>query len=269
MEKIIVAVRGGGDIATGVVYRLKKCGFDVVILESEKPSAIRRTVSLCMAVYDGRAQVEDITAVLTDAGHYRDVLDRGEIPVIIDPDCVSLEKIKPDVLVDAVIAKRNLGTRIDMAPFTVALGCGFTAGEDVHAVVETMRGHTLGRVIYSGDAAPNTGSPGEIGGKSAERAIYSPCAGKIKVIKDIGTVVLEGETIAVVGGVDIKAPFEGLVRGMIHDGYEVPEGMKIADVDVRKQETGNALMISDKALAVGGGVVEAVMAHLRDRIWTE
>ncbi|MGE4319409.1 MAG: selenium-dependent molybdenum cofactor biosynthesis protein YqeB [Deferribacterales bacterium] len=269
MEKILTAVRGGGDIATGVIYRLKKCGFDVVILECAKPSAIRRTVSLCMAVYDGRAQVEDLTAVLTDTEHYRDVLNSGSIPVIIDPDCASLEKIKPDVLVDAVIAKRNLGTRIDMAPFTVALGCGFTAGADVHAVVETRRGHTLGRVIYSGEAAPNTGTPGEIGGKSAERVIYSPYAGKIKVLRDIGSVVREGETIAIVGDAEIKAPFDGLVRGMIQDGYETPVGMKIADVDVRKTETGNALMISDKALAVGGGVVEAVMGHLRDRIWTE
>lgn len=260
-NKRLIAVRGGGDIATGVVYRLKKCGFDVVILETSKPTAIRRTVSLCMAVYEGVSEVEGIKAVLTTPENVAEYID--VVPVIVDENCSCLSILKPFAVVDATIAKRNTGMNINMAEVTVALGCGFTAGVDVHAVVETMRGHNLSRVIYEGSAMADTGVPGVIMGKSSERVIKAPCDGIIKIIKDIGSVVNEGEVIALCGDSEITAPFSGLVRGMIKDGFIANQGLKIADIDPRIDELKNCYTISDKALAVGGGVVEAVFTLMR------
>jgi xanthine dehydrogenase accessory factor len=250
-----IFVRGAGDIATGVIVRLTRCGFHVAALESPCPSAIRRTVSLCEAVYAGQARVEGVTARLVSAlpGEWPDY-----VPLLIDPDCGVLDRVVPAALVDAILAKRNLGTRMDMALATVGLGPGFTAGKDVHAVVETMRGHNLGRVLWQGSALPNTGIPGLVGGYAAERVIHAPVAGKVHIIRDIGSKVGENELLATIDGTPVTSRIPGVVRGMIREGYKVFQGMKMADVDPRENADWHS--VSDKALAVGGGVVEALMA---------
>ena len=250
-----IFVRGAGDIATGVIVRLVRCGFSVAALESPRPSAIRRTVSLCEAVYAGEARVEDVTARLVPTLPCE---WPGYVPLLIDPDCGVLDRVVPAALVDAILAKRNLGTRMDMAPATVGLGPGFTAGKDVHAVVETMRGHNLGRVLWQGSALPNTGIPGMVGGYAAERVIHAPVDGKVHIIRDIGSKVGENELLATIDGTPVTSRIPGVVRGMIREGYKVFQGMKMADVDPRENADWHS--VSDKALAVGGGVVEALMA---------
>lgn len=259
----IVVVRGGGDLATGVIQKLHRVGLRVVVLETARPTAIRRTVALCEAVYDGVARVEDLTARrVEEIASCMAVWERGEIPLLVDPGMECLTLLRPSGIVDAVLAKRNLGLRADLAPVVVALGPGFTAPADAHAVVETMRGHDLGRVIFSGSAMPNTGIPGEIGGKSAQRVVHAPCAGVVRHYRKIGDTVREGERILSVGETSVAAPFTGLLRGLIRQGLEVPEGMKIADVDPRLDSDCNS--ISDKARCLGGAALEAYL-HLRNR----
>ena len=249
-----VIVRGAGDIATGTILRLKRCGFSVAALECARPTAIRRTVSLCQAVYDGFATVEGVTARLTDR------LPDAEtdwVPLIIDPAGDTIKTARPAAVVDAILSKRNLGTSIGMAPATVALGPGFTAGKDVRAVVETKRGHTLGRVIWSGAALPNTGVPGVVVGFGKERVIHAPVEGNIHIISDIGAKVERGDTIAAVSDTAVKAEISGIVRGMLPEGFCVHRGLKMADIDPR--EDADWRTVSDKALAVAGGVLEALL----------
>lgn len=250
-----IFVRGAGDIATGTLLRLKRCGFSVAALEIPTPSSIRRTVSFSEAVYDGEATVENILA-----RRVANLPDKPTdwIPVLIDPDGAAIETARPLAVVDAILAKRNLGTHIHMAPATVALGPGFVAGQDVRAVVETKRGHTLGRVYWTGAAIPNTGIPGVVGGYGIERVIHAPVAGKLQIIRDIGSEVEKGEVIAHLNGTPVRAPISGLIRGMLRDGYSVPAGMKMADIDPRPDTDWRT--VSDKALAVAGGVLEALMA---------
>lgn len=258
----LVIVRGGGDLATGTIARLRQCGFPVVVLEVPAPSAIRRTVAFCEAVYTGAQTVEGMTcrrAGTPDAA--RAMLAQGELPLLVDPEGASIAALRPMAVVDAILAKKNLGTRRQMAPITVALGPGFTAGQDVDAVVETMRGHDLGRVIYTGAARPNTGVPGLIGGYGAERVIHSPAAGTLRAVRRIGDGVEQGEPIAFVGGTPVPATLTGLLRGLIRDGYPVTEGLKIADIDPRAGEAKNCFTISDKSRCIAGGVVEALL-HL-------
>ena len=269
MDNLIV-VRGGGDIATGTIYKLFKCGFRVLVLETEKPSAIRRNVSLCEAVYNGSQTVEDITCTLAaDFAHAEKLLYNEGLAMMVDPQCKAVEYFKPFAVVDAIIAKKNTGMTIDMAPVTVALGPGFEAGKDVHAVVETNRGHNLGRVIYSGPAAANTGVPGIIKGYGRERVMHSPAQGVIKNIRHITDTVKAGEVVAVIENTDgvweVKAGLDGILRGLIRDGYPVTKGFKIADIDPRSEEYENCFTISDKARCVAGGVLEAVM-HLKGRV---
>ena len=249
-----VIVRGAGDIATGTILRLKRCGFAVAALECARPTAIRRTVSLCKAVYDGAATVEGVTARLTDR---LPDMETDWVPLIIDPAGDIIKTAHPAAVVDAILAKRNLGTSMDMASATVALGPGFTAGQDVRAVVETKRGHTLGRVLWSGAALPNTGVPGVVGGFGKERVIHSLVEGKIHIICDIGTKVEKGDTIATVGGTAVKAEIPGIVRGMLPEGFYAHKGLKMADIDPREDADWHT--VSDKALAVAGGVLEALL----------
>lgn len=252
----LIVVRGAGDIATGVLLLLHRSGFKVVALETEKPTAIRRTVAFSEAVYDGETTVEGVTARrISNISE----LKYSDIPILIDPDCTTLKGLQPAAVIDAVIAKRNLGTRIDMAPFTCALGPGFTAGIDVHAVIETMRGHDLGRVIYKGAAIANTGVPGEIDGHSSRRVIHAPRAGILHIIRDIGSQVEEGETIARIDGVVVAATLTGLLRGMLRDGFELQKGMKMADIDPRRDEQVNCHTVSDKARCIAAGVLLALM----------
>lgn len=250
-----IIVRGAGDIATGTILRLKRCGFAVAALESPRPTAIRRAVSLCQAVYTGQAEVEDVTARLVSALPPENA---AWVPLLIDPEGRLLRGLRPAAVVDAILAKRNTGTVMDMAPATVGLGPGFNAGRDVHAVVETMRGHTLGRVIWNGKALPNTGIPGVVGGYGKERVIHAPVGGTLHILRDIGCKVEKGEHIALIGGAPVEATLSGVVRGMLPEGFPVWPGLKLADIDPR--EDADWRTVSDKALAVAGGVVEALMA---------
>lgn len=261
--KECVIVRGGGDIATGTIYKLRKCGFRVLVLEVENPSAIRRNVAFCEAVYEGSKQVEDMRCIL---GHSllecEKIMDEGHVAMLVDPMGECISSVKPIALVDAILAKKNLGTKKDMAKLTIALGPGFGAGKDVDVVIETMRGHSLGRLIYEGCAIKNTGIPGNIAGYSKERVIHSPCAGICHNVKKITDIVEKGEIIAYVDDTPVYASMSGLLRGLIRDGYPVTCGFKMADIDPRKDEYNNCFTISDKARCIAGGVVEAILHDL-------
>lgn len=266
MNKKIVVVRGGGDLASGVIHRLHRCGYRVLILECENPSAIRRMVSFCEAVYDGEAFVEGVLCQRIEGTEQcSEIWESGEIPLLVDPKGACIEGLQRNgqlsAVIDAIIAKKNLGTTKEMAPLTIGLGPGFQAGEDVDFVVETMRGHDLGRIIEEGMALPNTGIPGLVGGKSHERVIHSPAAGKIRNQAKIADLVEEGQTIAFVGETPVKAAITGVLRGIIREEYQVFEGMKIADIDPRKEERQNCYTISDKARCIAGSVVEILLSH--------
>ncbi len=261
--KECVIVRGGGDIATGTIYKLRKCGFRVLVLEVENPSAIRRNVAFCEAVYDGSKQVEDMRCILAHSLlECEQIMDEGHVAMLIDPKGECISSVKPIALVDAILAKKNLGTKKDMAKLTIALGPGFEAGKDVDVVVETMRGHKLGRLIYEGYAIKNTGIPGNIAGYSKERVIHSPCEGICHNVKKITDIVEKGEIIAYVDDTPVYASMSGLLRGLIRDGYFVTCGFKMADIDPRKDEYDNCFTISDKARCIAGGVVEAILHDL-------
>ena len=251
-----VIVRGGGDLATGVVQKFMRAGFNVLILETQEPTAIRRSVSLCEAVYDGYARVEDIecrkVTVLEDA---LSCWQEGIAALLVDPEGKSIEKVKPAAVIDAVMAKRNMGTTRDMSPVTIALGPGFYAGKDVHAVIETMRGHNLGRLILEGCALPDTGIPGEVAGESIRRVIHTPQEGIIEHEKKIGDIVKQGDVLFKINGIKVTAPASGLLRGLIREGIYVKKGMKAADIDPRTDI--NWRTISDKARCLGGAALEA------------
>lgn len=260
MEKDIVIVRGGGDIASGAIQKLHRSGFRVLVLEIENPTAIRRNVAFSDAVYNGTSEVEGTKAVLIKNLEELEVaFNNNLIPIVVDPKGEYIEKLKPLAVVDGILAKKNLGTKKTMAPITVALGPGFEAGVDVDIVIETMRGHNLGRLIFEGFAIENTGVPGEIAGFSKERVIHSPAEGIIENIKTIGDIVKAGEVIAKVGEEPIYASIDGLLRGIIKNGFLVNKGLKIADIDPRLKEVENYTTISDKARNIGGGVLEAIL----------
>lgn len=258
---MLVVIRGAGDIATGAALRLHRSGLQVVMTDLPAPTAIRRTVCFSQAIVLGRTMVEDVTAVRAETAEQALArLREGVIPVLPDGEGACVPALKPDALVDAILAKRNLGTRITDAPAVVGVGPGFTAGEDCHAVVETMRGHTLGRVYYTGSALPNTGIPGLIGGFSGERVLRAPADGVFRQRLEIGALVREGDVAGEVDGVPMRCTLTGVLRGILADGTPVFHGMKAGDVDPRGEQA-NCTTASDKALAVGGGVLEAVL-HL-------
>jgi xanthine dehydrogenase accessory factor len=261
----LILIKGAGDLGTGVAWRLHKAGFPVIITELAQPLVVRRTVAFASAVYEGAITVEGITARRAESfDDVRRWLDTGIIPVLVDPTTRAREIFAPDVLIDAVMAKHNTGTRITDAPFVIALGPGFTPGVDCHAVIETKRGHNLGRVWWDRPAEANTGIPGEIGGKSAERVLRAPCDGVVKGVKQIGDEVRAGQVIARIGKVDVRAPFDGILRGLVHDDLMVKTGMKIGDVDPRANRE-HCFTISDKALAIGGGALEAVLTWMNTK----
>jgi len=255
-----VVVRGGGDIASGTIQKLYRSGFNVVILEVEKPTAIRRNVAFSDAIYNGETLIEGIKAIrVTSIEEIKEAHKNNSIPIMIDPEGKIIKELKPLAVIDAILAKKNLGTNKEMAPITIALGPGFKADVDVDVVIETMRGHNLGRLIFDGYAMPNTGSPGEIAGYSTERVIYSEADGVIKNICNIGDIVSKGDVLAYIGDTKVIAPIGGLLRGLIKDGTCVYEGLKIGDVDPRLREIKNYTTISDKARNIGGGVLEALL----------
>ena len=264
IKKPWIVVRGGGDLASGTIHKLARCGYSVLVLEIENPSAIRRNVAFSEAVYEGSCQIEGITARLAvTLEEAQQMMKNREIPVMVDPYGEILKEIQPEVLIDAILAKRNLGTNREMSPITIALGPGFVAGMDVDAVIETKRGHHLGRVILDGSAEPNTGVPGMIGGYAKERVIHSPEEGILRNVKHITNTVKKGEIIALVetrdGTVEVPATIDGLLRGLIRDGYPVTKGFKIADIDPRMEEYENCFTISDKARCIAGGALEAML----------
>ena len=298
-KNLLIICRGAGDLATGIIHRLHRAGHRVIALETDYPAAIRRQVSFCEAVYDGSAAVEGVTARLvpaladaetdtetysgindTPAAHIvsekwdssaiEAVLEAGEVPLLIDPKGESIALLKPDVVVDAIIAKKNLGTTINMAPLVIGVGPGFTAGQDVHLVIESMRGHNLARIITDGMAQPNTGVPGNIAGFTSERVIHAPAAGYIHDVRKIGDIVQKGDEIARIYPdkesydnalseyVPVNATITGIIRGLIREGYYFRKGFKIADIDPRESELTNCFTISDKARSIAGSVLEAV-----------
>ena len=300
-KNLLIICRGAGDLATGIIHRLHRAGHRVIALETDYPAAIRRQVSFCEAVYDGSAAVEGVTARLvpaladaetdtetysgendTPAAHIvsekwdssaiEAVLEAGEVPLLIDQKGESIALLKPDVVVDAIIAKKNLGTTIDMAPLVIGVGPGFTAGQDVHLVIESMRGHNLARIITDGMAQPNTGVPGNIAGFTSERVIHAPAAGYIHDVRKIGDIVQKGDEIARIYPdkesydnalseyVPVNATITGIIRGLIREGYYFRKGFKIADIDPRESEITNCFTISDKARSIAGSVLEAVSA---------
>lgn len=278
-KKDLIVVRGAGDLATGTIHRLKKAGFRLLVLEAEHPAAIRRQVALSEAVYAGSARVEDVEAVrmdvdLAEKKNRKELLEqemeriwkKDGVPVLVDPAGLSIAALRPAVVVDAILAKKNLGTTKEMAPLVIALGPGFTAGEDVDVVIETKRGHNLGRVIRSGSAVPNTGIPGIIGGHGKERVMHAQAEGILRNAASIGDIVEARAVIAEIetenGTVPVEASLSGLLRGLIRDGYPVTKGFKIADIDPRKEELQNCFTISDKARCIAGSVLEVICGEL-------
>ena len=260
IDKKLVIVRGGGDIATGSIQKLYRVGFKVLILEIEKPTFIRRKVSFSEAIYDNETKIEGISAKFCRSfNELESCWNEKKIPVLIDPEGKSIEKFRPFAVIDAILAKKNCGTVKEMAPITIALGPGFVAGKDVDIVIETMRGHNLGKLIFEGKSIENTGIPGIINGIGKERVIYSPCSGIVRHNCKIGDMVEKNQVIATVDGVDVLATINGVLRGVIKEGCEVPEKFKIADIDPREQEQANCFTISDKARAIGGAVLEAIL----------
>lgn len=269
MTDLLCVIRGGGDLATGVAWRLTRAGVAVVVTELAKPLTVRRTVALSTAVTDGSADIEGMVGQLAPTAEDACVIARrdtdgaavAEVGVVVSPE---LPDVGADVVIDARLAKRNIDTTIGDAPLVIGLGPGFTAGLDCHAVVETMRGPHLGRVLWSGNAEPDTGTPGIVGGRGAERVIRAQCDGEVRWVRAIGDIVDDHEVLGTVDDLPVLAPFAGVARGMILHGSEVASGTKIGDVDPRIDPAA-CDEISDKALAIGGGAVEAVLWWNRGR----
>lgn len=269
----LVLIRGGGDLATGVAYRLHKTGFPIIVLELERPLVIRRTVALATAVLEGTVHIENLHAQLAHSpAEALTLAQTSTIPVLVAPQLHNSQFTKrPSVdhdsqliIIDARLAKRNIDTTLHQAPLVIALGPGFTAGADCHAVIETMRGHSLGRVLWHGPALPNTGIPGIIAGKGKERILRAPTKGIVNWSLEIGDLVADGDMIGDVAGQPVLSPFDGVVRGLIAEETAVTQGLKIGDVDARK-DVAACFTISDKALAVGGGVLEAILTWMNKK----
>ncbi len=263
MKKVLI--KGAGDLATGIACRLHRCGYQVVMTEIAVPTTVRRTVAFSRAVYEEKAVVEDITGILCHSTEEIEAaVAHDRIGVIVDEFCKIRELWKPDIVVDAILAKVNLGTGITEADIVIGVGPGFTAGVDCHAVVETKRGHDLGRVIWKGSAIPNTGVPGMIGGYDKERIIRAASEGIFRGAVTIGTVVAKGEIVGYSGETPIYAEVGGVVRGLLQDGVPVTPGMKSGDVDPRGVVE-HCYTVSDKATAIGGGVLEAILSLEKKR----
>lgn len=258
-----VVVRGGGDLATGVAWRLFRCGFPLVVLELSHPLVIRRGVAFANAVFDGRCAVEGIEAVLTDAPRLA-ALDH--VQVVIDPDGDSVRRLKPTVVVDARMAKRRNDTHLQDADIVVALGPGFEAGVDCHLVVETQRGHFLGRVYTHGTAIPDSGVPGRLGGESVQRVLRAPEDGTFECNVTLGAQVAAGDVVGTVGQAPVVSSIGGTLRGLLRGGTPVRAGVKVGDVDPRPPHEIDLHVISDKSRAVGGGVVEAILGRWQGRV---
>jgi xanthine dehydrogenase accessory factor len=256
-----VLIRGGGELASAVAIRLQRSHFQVLMTEAANPEAVRRRVSFCEAVYEGQKTVEGVTArlVKTPEEVYA-AWRQGELALVVDPEAKIRESLRPDVVIDAIIAKKNLGTKMSDALLVIGLGVGFTAGQDVHVIVETNRGHNLGRVVRSGQAEPDTGKPGVIAGYSSERVMRAPAEGVFRTAKNIGDLVQAGDIVAYVGKEPMRTIIPGIIRGLLRDGAPVTKGMKSGDVDPRANPD-YVDTVSDKGSAIAGGVLEAILAR--------
>jgi xanthine dehydrogenase accessory factor len=256
---ICVLIRGGGEMASGIAHRLHQCHMKVLITEIAAPTAVRRTVAYAEAIYDGCHAIENVKSFKVATVHQaHELWEADMIPIFIDPGAAVRREVKPGVIVDAIMAKRGSSTAISDAPLVIGIGPGFTAGGNVHAVVESNRGYRLGRVIWNGAAEPDTGVPAPVAGYTETRVLRAPRAGSFKAIRDIGDTVQRGEIVAEVDRMQISAEITGMIRGMLHDGIQVEAGVKVGDVDPRGQRE-YCYSISDKARAIGGGVVEAIL----------
>jgi xanthine dehydrogenase accessory factor len=261
LNNLCVMIRGGGEMASGVAHRLFRAHLKVVMTEVPQPLCVRRTVSFCEALFDEAQEVEGVTACrVSSPKEVSSIWDEGMIPLLIDPEGISRDVLKPSVVVDAILAKKNIGTHTGDAPLVIGLGPGFWAGRDVDVVIETNRGHDLGRVIYDGPAEPDTGVPGDIAGVGTQRVLRAPRDGAFRPVKEIGAMVEEGETVAWVEDDPVNATISGVLRGLLREGTSVQKGLKSGDVDPRARRE-NCFTISDKARAIGGGVLEAILAH--------
>lgn len=259
-----VVVRGGGEMGSAAARLLFLCGFPVAVLERQAPLAVRRKVSFAEAVFAGTADVEGVPGRRVGVDEISPALDEGRfVPVAVDPDGLSLARLRPAVVVDGRMAKRNMGSGRDDAPLVIGLGPGFTAGHDVHAVVETQRGADLGRVIWDGAAQADTTMPAAVQGYAERRVLRAPRSGVFRGEKRIGEVVMPAARLGTVDGEPVLAPIPGLLRGLVADGVAVEEGTKIGDIDPRGPMI-DATRVSDKGRAVAAGVLEAVLVHLRD-----
>ncbi|MEW6374321.1 MAG: selenium-dependent molybdenum cofactor biosynthesis protein YqeB [Thermodesulfobacteriota bacterium] len=261
LNDLVILIRGAGEMASGVAHRLASCHFKVCITETSNPQAVRREVSFSEAIFDSEKEVEGITAKRVEsADHISEVWRDGMIPILIDPDAKVKDYLTPDVLIDATLSKKNLGTKITDAPLVIGLGPGFHTGKDVHLVIETNRGHDLGRIISNGEAEPNTGIPGAIAGYTEERVIRAPRAGDFKGLKKIGDGVRANEKVGMVGNAAVRSRIAGVIRGLLRDGTEVWKGMKLGDIDPRGIKA-HCYTISDKARTISGGVLQAILEH--------
>jgi xanthine dehydrogenase accessory factor len=260
LSELVIGIKGAGEMASAVAWRLYMANFHkIFMLEVPNPLAVRREVSFCEAIHDETKTIEGVEAVKANKiEEIRIIWDAGNIAVIADPDWKALNELKPDVVIDAILAKQNLGTSRKEAPLVIGLGPGFAAGEDVHSVIETNRGHHLGRIITSGPAEPNTGIPGNIGGFAGERVLRAPTDGVFLPQKAIGDPVKKNDTIGFVDGVAVQPQIDGVLRGLIRPDSRVSKGLKIGDIDPRG-DAGYCYTISEKARAIGGSVLEAIM----------
>ena len=260
IDELIVLIRGGGEVASGVAHRLHQAHFKICMTEISHPLAVRREVAFSEAIYEGEKEVEGVRAkLISRPEEIESRWKKGNIPIFVDPDGKKTRKfLKPDVLVDAIMAKKNLGTQINDAPLVLGLGPGFTAGKDVHIVVETNRGHGLGKMILSGTAEPDTGIPGEIGGYTIERVLRTMKKGIFHPQKAIGDRINPGAVVAVVDDFPIIAKMSGIIRGLLREGVEVKKGMKVGDIDPRGKKQ-SCFTVSDKSRAISGGVLEAIL----------
>jgi xanthine dehydrogenase accessory factor len=256
-------------MGSGIAHCLFRSRFKVCLVENVQPLAVRRLVSFCEAVSDREKTVEGVTALrIAKPSEIFSVWEGEKIPLLVDSENKTKDFLKPHVLVDAILAKKNIGTKINDAPLVVGLGPGFKAGKDVHVVIETNRGHNLGRLIFEGEAEPNTGVPGIIAGYGLERVIRAHRDGEFKVLKDIGDMVAEGETVAYVEEGPIRTNISGVIRGLLRDGTKVKKGLKVGDIDPRGERS-YCTTISEKARALGGAVLEAILSQLPQRLREE
>jgi xanthine dehydrogenase accessory factor len=257
-----VLIRGGGEMASGIVHRLHQSHMKVLITEVPAPTAVRRNLAFAEAVYLGSQTIENVKAVLVkDAAEANLEWQSGHIPLLVDPDARIREIIGPDVIVDAIMAKKNSTTKISDAPLVIGIGPGFVTGSNAHAIVESNRGYNLGRVIWNGTAEPDTGIPAAVSGYAEARVFRAPQSGRFTGFREIGDPVQSGECVAEVDGIPIKAQISGMIRGMLRSGIVIAAGVKVGDIDPRGERE-YCYTISDKARAIGGGVLEAILHSL-------